>query len=962
MKEILHKKRKLAESLLFILLVDVSLFFILFRGIPIFSGAVSFGNLPAFYLYGAPPISEIQELILYPLVVKLVSLFVGIVIAPSLVFFSIMFLPSFAIFLLMDELSKNKTFSILVGIAFGTPLNPLLMSQYVSGSFMIFTWLFFLSLSLALIIMFIESKKLLLLVLSAVFYALATTSGGNFPVGVYLSFPFAIGLFFVNISMRNLKFIIVNFIIYIGIAISLLLPEAIFVIFNNVSALLSTSSKNIIGGYIRRTINFEYVHYNIQRTLLDSVYISPNGFLSNIYWNILILVITISAIILIALKIKTPKSGIVKLGFFIYLFSSIIIILFHYHLLVNLFLSLGIFDQLDYPYDFIYIQQIAIIMMSVASLELFSRLILQIRSHHLTAVRLSSYAITNISQAMNKLKINSSILIVVLLTILLAFSSYPIVENAPLIFRTDQGNPFISPFYNEIHSYLIDHKETDVEMLVLPNTERELLDVGSIIQSQYIWNPPQPLPSYSNEYNITEYTKILSLPSEGNYRAFGYILALSGVKYLLVASNTNSTVLIPSGATYSTNEYLTINTSKFITSINNTSSFKLVYKANFLYLYSIISSFNTSNVSGGLATFENFPIVNVTLGNIFSNYTYANFGSYYSQYDHYNGNRSFSVEYNGSNPLGYNILYLHQAFSAKNNMSYATRNFDLKGQLNSTNTDPLYIFILLYDNVTSTMWNDTSRVNFPLIEKNQSFNFNFSIRRNIVSMNVVFYFFGNNSSTFNISNISLSETLYSQNVASNLSLQISLFQKLKSQINSTLLIPTGFKTNALFTTKIYALYNVPYIAYQKYYLYSIPDQDISRLSSNFTTYALLVSDDGPGISYICTGGETINISDSNSSIVIVPLKNMIIENNMKIYSSYPLIGLGLISINSSVHINNVQKIDLPMGKLYFYNGSIRIIMNSNSNVIQFQYEKYSLLPFFSIAVALFATRIKYRKH
>ncbi|MEM0136627.1 MAG: hypothetical protein QXU18_15605, partial [Thermoplasmatales archaeon] len=751
LKDLVSVKRKLFVSLIFIFLVNVTLFLVSIRGIPIFSGVVAFGNLPAFYLYGPIPSGEIEQLTLYPIFLQLLSHIFGVIISPSIVYFSSIFLPSFAIFFLVNELTNHKAFSIFVAIAFGTSVNPLELSQLFSGSFMSFIWVFFFLLSLTFLIKFFRSNQLLYLISSAVLYALATTSVSYFPIGIYLSFPFILGFFYIHTTKGNIKYILIRFFIFVGISAAFLIPESLPTIMQNLPALSSVSGGSSINNYVKSVIYYEYSHYTIINTFLDSVYNSPNGYLTNIYWNILVGIFITSAFLFIILKLKNRNSRIIKLGFFLFLFSSLIILLFHYHIFLNQFLHFGVFDQLDYPYDFLYVQQIAIIIAAISVLDVFIYLLSKANEF----VSKKNTDITTKHSVFNqtkRLKLSASILATLTLTFILVLSSYPVVINTPTDFHIDQGDPFIPPSFNAIHTFLSSHNELDKEMLLLPNTENMIFSASEIIPSQYIWNPPQPLPVYSDRYNITAYEQVLSLPYYGTVNSFGYMLNLSGVHLLLVSGKSPAITLIPDVPTYSISKSMFINTSIFLASLNNSSSFSLLYRISDLYLYKVIGNLRYFNTYSGIATFENATPSTINIGNIFNTNDYSNFSGYMKKYENYEGNHNFLINYNFSGTQTYNYLYIN-ALLSNNSFGGGTRNFCLTGDLNITGHDALDMFIMLYNNSSLAFLNETSRINLDVINKNSSFSLNFSVPKYVLSMNVVFYVFGRDSSVFRLSHI-----------------------------------------------------------------------------------------------------------------------------------------------------------------------------------------------------------------
>lgn len=940
---------------LFLTLLDVLIFLFSFSGINIFTGSLAFGNLPSFYLYGFTSSKYFIELILYPVVVKLISQTFNIYYASSLVYFSFIFLPSFSIFFFVNQLTNKKLFSILISLMYGTIINPLFLSQFVGGSFMVFSWLFFLFLSFGFLIKFLKVYKFPYLVISAILYTLSITSGGFFPVAVYLSFPFVIGIFLTNVRKNKFKSNIINFGIFAITTTLLLLPQALNEILPNVSTISSQSSKVIINEYIRSVINFEYIHFNLVNTLMDNIYMTPNGYLNNWYWSLLTLFILISTITYMVLRLKSKNAGIIYVGLGMYLISSSIIILFHYGIITSLFLKIVIFDQLDYPYDFLFMQQIALIMMSLSTLEIIpitAKFILKhsgIKGHVNLAGKFSSLLI------IKKLKEDYSIILVLLLAVILVFSSIPIVRNTPTIFHEDQSSPFIPSYYNNMHAYLSSHDDMNKEILLLPNTEHMILFSESIIESKFVWNPPQPLPSYGNEYNISEYAKTLSLLSDSNYTAFTYLLALSGVKLILVLASSENTILIPSGSTYSTDKCVCVNTTELMTSLNKTKSAELAYKVENLYLYNIDDSIGNTTYKGGLVTFKRESPTTIIDRNILTNTTYTKYGEYGSGYDEYIGNRTYSINYNATENPGYNMLWLNAKVNNETKNYY--KSYNLRGEVNFTKSDSYYFFVLLYSNNNSLFWNESSKIDFKKIQMNDTFNYSFDVPSNTVSLNTVFYITGNNTSNVIISNITLSETLGSIDASKNISLQFSIYNNIKSEFNNTLFIPNGFGQVSQCRYSLFAVSNVPYIKFGQYYVYqfSFPSSNIQKFDrfKVFASYSYVNA-----IINFSVKNKSIELDNIFKSYSISVSEQTNIYQNLTFYSTVQLNVIGVILFNNSFQITNM-KLQLPEGYLCLNNGSLRDVTNISNFGISPVDDYYAFIPFviFLVTIIIFRKKI-----
>lgn len=590
-----HLSSNIYLNIMFIIFLGIISFVTLYR-IPLGNGTVAYGNLPSYYLYGWSTISSLKELIIYPFLLKIFSIPFGVIYAPNIVYFSLIFLPAVSLYSLMNEFSPNRIFNMLISMAFGTPLNPLFISYFLGGDFMDFIWLFFFFLSIKYIFKYKKLKKLNYVILASIFYALSSTSADVFPEGLYLTLPIIIISIIFSTSNLNFRRRIRDVAIFFGISIVLLIPIFIYTYIFAVTALSDVGTVTSINSYVESTISYEFGFYNVPTALLSGVSNPPNGFLSNIYWYLFVALILILSSYSIVTKRSDSKNKFLFLSFLIiYLIFTVIIILFHYGLINEFFLSLKILDKLDYPADYLIVQQFSLVFLSTSIFELFLKEKKpKNKFSSVVKIRLNEYVkwLPKIKNPKMSLK---SVIFALIIIVILLFSSFNIA-NLPKMLKDDQGSPFFPAEYYLIHPLISENSDQNGNVLLLPNTEGVIQSFTAVIPSDRIWNPPQPLPLLNSSYNITFYKKIFREVSQKNISDFAYLLGKSGVRFLVVDASSSNLILIPAGATYSSETPLVVNTTVLIGSLMNNSGFSIKGRFEMVYIFED-NYFNNENNS-----------------------------------------------------------------------------------------------------------------------------------------------------------------------------------------------------------------------------------------------------------------------------------------------------------------------------------------------------------------------------
>ncbi len=743
------------------------------RGIPLTMGTVAYGNLPAFYIYGWSSLNGLYEFMLYPSIIKLFSIPFGVIYAPNIVYFSLLFLPSISIYFFLNELSKSRLYNIVIALVFGTPLNPLFVSYFLGGDFMNFIWLFFFFLSLKFILKYRTIRNVCYLILSGLLYALSSTSAAVFPEALYLTLPFV--LITLAYATQGEKPFHRNFSFGIFLLTSTLMLLPIFISTYSYSAGTLSSNTNIssINSYVKNTMIFEFSRYNIFTALFSGVSQPPNGFVTNIYWYIFVTIILVSGGYLSFKKRSTP---IIKYLYFptlfIYFLFAILIILFSYGAIDNFFLGLKIFDRLNYPIDYVVVQQLSLLFLSLSPYYLLTNFTYKGKEN----VKIISL-IGSLPTKLKVLKFKKTYFFSAIILLILLFSSYNIV-NASNLLKRDQGSPFLSSNYYSLHPVISNENNYSGYVLILPNTEVYLQSFSAIIPGNEIWNVPQPLPNLDHNYNISLYKEIFTTAYRGNMKTFAYTLGFSGVRLLVVAVSSPNITLIPASSTYSTNRTLAINSTIFLKELLKTKSFSLLSEKSQIYVFEDSYYLNsTSKTNDTVSYYSSSMHFRPIWKNSLNQSEYMNWGGYYSSNDSYLGGKNYSINFSSLSPPHYNLLYIPHEINAPTYGGILNYSYYLVGNLTMSATADVQVFALFYSNHTG-FWSDISRVNLQTFNSDVYFNLSVSPPQGSKIMNIVFYTWNSTGTIIKLTKFKLEEEITIQN--NSVATHLSMYDMLKN--------------------------------------------------------------------------------------------------------------------------------------------------------------------------------------
>lgn len=577
-------------------------------GYPFFRGPISGGDYNIQYYQASFPLKNLLTFNLYYILQWIMFQLFEITISQNALFLFVSILPAFGVYFLAFELSDNQLTALLSALFIGTVINPVISGD-LGGGVEYFLFFFFIYISLGFIIRAPKSDDNTLknYTYAGIAWGLSITSNGFFPIGVYLSGPLILGTLLVSSiwSKKNFRmpylysltsFVVPAFIILIALVLTQ--------IQGNFDSLAQSSFKlSPLMSYIIATIQFESKGYSIQYAILNGVY-NGTSFQTSIFWYFLVL-LSLFFGFLSFLK-KGLLESYIKCAFLIYLFYSLLIILYHYNLYYFIIYT-RLFLDLDYPQFFVISEQFSLVFLFVYFISKIYILNFsgEIRQNAVNKSSREDAAMFKLKSKTRRLRsIYTSLrekrnmterysALVFIFLIILA-SSPTVFTHLPTYYPSESNIP--GKEYQLVGNWILTHKSnTSFQVLILPNSGNTLNTIEGYISPSLIWNPPTPLPQPGG-YNLSVYYLLFTALHENNIAAVSSILATSGVAYIVLIGPPKNIELIPGGQEYNSSSTVYQNYNVTVNNLLSSGFFKIALNVSDAYIFTNTAYFNlTSN-------------------------------------------------------------------------------------------------------------------------------------------------------------------------------------------------------------------------------------------------------------------------------------------------------------------------------------------------------------------------------
>ena len=752
-----------------VLIIDAIISALFVRDIPISSGMMVYGNLPAFYLYGPPNQLWLIDLNLFNLSAQFLSYTAGPFAAQTVVYLASIFLPSLGILFLVNRLPVSKVIGVALAVTLGTPLNPLMFQSFLTGSFTVFPWFLLTCLSLGLTIdaqRFKERRQSTLLILAGIAYGLSLTTTNFIPTGAYITLPIMMGVLALapaRVKSSNSRFRsqCTHAALFMIPAAGISFPFALDDIIHVGSVVSGTASLGVLNSYIANTISYEFAQYGVTETIFGAVWNGTNGYLTGPAWFLLV-GIGVAGGIGFLLSKGDPWGPLYRFCAIEYLLTATLMFLLHTGAATQLLIETRIFDSFDYPDFFLFIQQFDLLFLLPTILTLIvERVVIQYRrTSHGIIVGINVAPPNNTQAAKCGLhtsikpshpNLRTKVLPLAAATLIVALVSYNsggFILEAQYYLTRDQGDVFVPTYYSGIHAWYVSHaSELTGQVLILPNDYTSLNNISGFIPKSKIWNAPIGLPALDAAENITLYQDVLSALYSRDSSEFGTLLARSGVQDVVVIKVVNQVTIVPNEAPYNLQSPLLMPISVLTATLANGSSFSMDYSSGYFTIYNNNDYLGLSNVTTSAVAFVGTPSGNLPSLHLLNAMSYADYGSYPSENINRSGqNYTLDVYANSSIPSA--LLYFNQSvvdFSTTN--PYVSIQLSAAASFSVPSGLVLSPFILFYNSSTAGFWSEFDRVNLGTYTADGSMSIPVKIPSGAIRLNLVFFAWTQNKSS-----------------------------------------------------------------------------------------------------------------------------------------------------------------------------------------------------------------------
>ncbi|MGC9123944.1 MAG: hypothetical protein ACP5IB_07775 [Thermoplasmata archaeon] len=919
--------------------LNVIIGYILFFNFKILNGMLVLGDLPAFYNFGFLNISQIQSLTLYPLMERILAYFIGSSLSQNIMYVTSWFLPSFGIYSMLREFKKDVYLNIAISIIFGTPLNPILYGNIMAGGFEWTYWLFFLFLSFKYLIREIlnNEKNYKNWIISGIFYSLSLTSTYMGIIGIYLSGLYIIAFLILAIKNNYLRLSSGMFNISLFFIVSLLVSFA--TIFSFLSYYLHfLSNTSVVESFVIGNIKYCFQKDDIFNAIFLASWSGTLGYLTSIFWYILVFLALSGGVI--SFFGKDRFSEITRYFFVIYMIVSLIIILIHYNLILNIFISLKIFDLLDHD---VFFKLIQIIALPILMLYFFN---------FIKDFKIDIYYL-NKQIKFKRFKFNGKKYIVFAILIILIFSNIYYIDFTPSKMNQYLNNGLYLD-YSELNEWFSENN-VNGKILVLPYSYGYLNAIYGYIPKKFIWNPPLAIVTPFFNYNIVIET--LSLFKQNSSYQIAQQLALQEIEYILIL-NTSTLTLIPRQIPYYISQSVTISKVSLENLLKNTKSFSLVIKNQKFEIWKN-NLFGESYNSLYLYNYEKYTKQEKRYENIMNMTMFGRYPGYNVKYS----NESIKMKINGNSSIPYTLIYyffyynngiiskelINTSSNGINISNFISFEYRLNASFILENNSLLSSFILFY-NTTSpkSFWSQFYYEILVNYNTSGSFNKTITIPEGTKSFNIVFYGWTKKkvNTSLTLNNISLLRisSIFSNNsytMSNNINFLVSngiikngLVLNYLLPNSSYLNVLNGSNINNIFLLNIYSIYSMN----KNITIYINKYIDYTSLSNNILIFFL-------GWLPYKNGNVNLSVGNYSKSMNFKNQSNIFYKINLSSINYYPnssfslkatnitiyILGLVFISNTNKTYTTDVANINTSLGiaKVNYKDGLYSIEYPSN---------------------------------
>ncbi len=706
-------------------------------------GMIVYGNLPALYYHG--PLND-QWLVsgnLFNVSAQLLSYGFGPEMGQNITYLVSLALPAFGSYLLLTELEYPPYAALCTSVVLSTIINPALFQALLTGSFTVFPWLFFVYLSFYCVV---RSNRRgsndpgFWILAGGVLYGLSLTVTNYIPVGFYLSFPTAVALLLLTsprqpIPAKRPLFRKVTPFFLMAAFVTLPMGIANFGLLGPVAL---NGPSEAITSYVRSTLDYEYAAYDPFIAIGYMTWNGVNGFLSSTIWYGFSLMVLVGTTFRIFYSRRASR--LVIFSWVQYLLSSALVILFHYGTIVPLFLSLRIFNQMEYP-DMVLTFQLFSLTIMVP--ELLKEL-----PHTLSRVKRDASATQKPRAHYRRVPRGSMAGVLarviptglaVLLGAAILGNSIQFIGSMDAYVAADMGDFHAPRYMTDIQAWYSQQASNQTGLvLVLPNTYTTLNKVAGYLPRERFWNPPVGLPSLQPKVSASIAQWLLEILASENTNDFSEYSGFAGVQYVLLLDSSETVVIIPQQPPYSVSGPVT----EFLRNLRG----KLVPEQGFVQNYvgsgfSVYQNTRYYGIAGRASSTSAFlptARVNVYDAEVLTNVSYQHFG----QYPGGTVTRSdtdFTMFVNSTPGSGYSLLFFPnievQRFSTNPLIDYL---LSLTTTIRILGDVRVEAFILYYDNSSAGFWSQFAREELGVLTGNGSVEYTLHVPAGTEVFRIVF--------------------------------------------------------------------------------------------------------------------------------------------------------------------------------------------------------------------------------
>ena len=790
----LNKPLKLLPlELLSLLSINFIIFLIVFRWIIPFRGTLIYGDLPGFYLFPPINVTWLAGLTMYPLIEQLASFVTGPVMAQDAFLMGTFFLPSIGIFFFLKEFDNDPFVIIPVSVVFGTILDPVMFGMFLGGGFEYGPWIFFVFFSMKYIYRAknTEGHATRYIIYSAILYSLSLSSTNFFPGGIYISLPFVLPMLFYRANVQHIwKTLIKPSSIFLLVTAIMLFSLLLSDLKYDLGYLSSPASLTSAQAYLYGNMRFEFSIYSLPSAILGASWGGPEfGFFTAFPYYTISCMVILGGVF--SFLFKEKNKGILIHFFVIYVVAGLIIFSLTFASADRFFLSLNLFDSLEYPVFYLYAMLIAAPLLLVNFVSRFSVMIEHGYLSHLSQFFSSRY---HRKKHFDRLRENFRqykairLLVVALVIILMVMNDNGFLSNSSTDFMKAQGEPYIPAGDYALHNwYEKNSNNITGNILVLPSYNNFFIELSmALIPSGKLLDKSVGPPIAG--FNATSYFAVLSLVSENKTAEYANYLAIMDVQYVILFNYTGKSQLTPSSSsTFLVLDNYLLHSSRFL-SVDITKAYAIFI--NILYSNLTVNAYSLTPTKEG----NNYDAQTNILNQ-------SNFGAYLeSEVSHQNGIFVLKGPYNRTTPLTeiFFPLYSNNGFLNESISNISTDTlypgtfvrYELRWELEKITNSTLHLSVFYFNtSVPASFYGYFSTQNIPTQYNPNSNAVNLSIPTGTRFIYLIFEIAENGTKSFlaKIGNISLTQMIEAENVSDSFSFQ----QLIMSGLTSADLIPSG---------------------------------------------------------------------------------------------------------------------------------------------------------------------------